>query len=60
MVVKSRSRSIGHGSTAGGEVNTLVDLSSEFSFGDEHGSQWDRAIQENVTLYFERLLDEIE
>ena len=60
MVVKSRSRSIGHGSTAGGEVNTLVDLSSEFSFGDEHGSQWDRSIQENVTLYFERLLDEIE
>ena len=59
MVVKSRSRSIGHGSTAGGEVNTLVDLSSEFSFGDEHGSQWDRSIQENVTLYFERLLDEI-
>lgn len=60
MVVKSRSRSIGHGSTAGGEVNTLVDLNAEFSFGDEHGSQWDRAIQENVTLYFERLLDEIE
>jgi hypothetical protein len=59
MVVKSRSRSIGHGSTAGGEVNTLVDLSSEFSFGDEHGCQWDRSLQENVMLYFERLLDEI-
>ena len=60
MVVKSRSRSIGHGSAAGGEVNNLVDLDAEFSFGDEHGSQWDRAIQQNVMLYFQRLLDEIE
>ena len=60
MVVKSRSRSIGQGDSAISKVNVPVDLHTEFTFGDEHGSQWDRTIQQNVTLYFERLLDEIE
>jgi len=60
MVVKSRSKAIGQGLNAAGEVDMPVDLYSSFGFENEHGSQWDRAIQANVTLYFERLLDEIE
>jgi hypothetical protein len=60
MIVQSRSKAIGQGSSVAGEVNVGIDMYADFGFDNEHGSQWDRAIQENVTLYFERLLDEIE
>jgi len=60
MIVKSRSKAIGQGATTAGEVNVGVDMYADFSFDNEHGSQWNRAIQKNLTLYFQRLLDEIE
>ena len=59
MLAQSRSRSIAHGSDAHGEVDEGVDLHSEFGFGDEHGSQWERNIQNGVWGYYEKLIDEI-
>jgi hypothetical protein len=60
MVVQSRSKSIGHGAVVAGKVDAVVDLHSQFGFGNEHGSQWDRSIQQNVLPYFAELLDEIQ
>ena len=60
MLVKSRSKAIGQGFGAQGQVDVPVDLHAEFGFGDEHGSQWDRSIQQNVLPYYRRLLNEIE
>jgi hypothetical protein len=58
MVAKSRSRSIAHGIDVQGKVDEVVDLHSAFSFGDQHGSQWENPIQRGGLRYFEKLVDE--
>ncbi|HVF72242.1 MAG TPA: hypothetical protein VM940_11605 [Chthoniobacterales bacterium] len=58
MAVKSRSRSIAHGVDVRGKVDEIVDLHETFGFGDEHGSQWERSIQDGPLRYFQRIVDE--
>lgn len=59
MLVQSRSRAIAHGPNVHGEVDESIDLHNEFGFDNEHGSQWERDIQNGVWGYYKRLLDEI-
>jgi hypothetical protein len=54
MVVQSRSMAIGQGWNVGGIVDSNVDINLLYSFGDSHGAQWERNIQ-NTLPYYKKL-----
>ncbi len=55
MVVQSNSRSIAHTPQTGGLVADNVPMDTEFQFGDEHGSQFGRPIQQ-LNGFFDEVL----
>ncbi|HEY4285053.1 MAG TPA: Ig-like domain-containing protein [Chthoniobacterales bacterium] len=59
MGVQSRTRSIGHGANVHGHVDSTIDLHAEFDYGNEHGSQWERGVQQKALPYYDALLREI-
>jgi len=56
MSVQSNSRSIAHTPGTSGAVTQNVPMDTQFGFGNEHGDQFGRVIQDNLNEFFDELL----